>query len=200
MRPPSCHGDASVFSFRSKTCSGCRHFDSCVSVTHDYLQQLRPAPHIALMLERHARFDANKADKGDAGVIEGKRDLTAEEEVIASKLPVKTAPQYRRIVSEGYLPLMKRGLERGRNPFRIDGYKYLHIAFAMLLQGGFTKKSLRLHYMATCGWSEGTAFSAVSMIWHLFPAFGIATEVDGSLLPTRETNNVSSERVKAHTC
>lgn len=193
MRAPSCHGDASVFSFKSKTCTGCRHFDSCVNITHDFLLQLRPAHEIAVMLERHARYEASKTDKSaGASVIDGKRDLTPEEEAIAAKLPVKTAPQYRRIVSEGFVPLMKQGLAKGANPFKVDGYKYLHVAFDELLRGGFTKKSLRMRYMQECGWSEGTAFSAVSMIWHLFPACEVAAEVEGALRPNKNVNNVSS--------
>lgn len=191
MRQPSCHGDPSVFSFKSKTCTGCQHFDSCVNITHDCLLQLRPAPAIAVMLERHARFEASKGDKS-AGFIEGKRDLTAEEEHTASQLTARAAVQYRRIVSEGFIPLMKQGLARATNPFRIEGYKYLHIAFASLLSGGFTKRELRIRYMNDCQWGEGTAFSAVNMIWHLFPAFGVATDEGGVMRPNTNVNNVSS--------
>ena len=184
MRAPSCHGDPSVFSFKAKTCTGCRHFDSCVNLTHDSLLQLRQAPQITAMLERHARFKAGEQSEP--------RELTEDEEAIAKKLPVKIAPQYRRIVSEGFIPLMQRGIETGTNPYKPEGYKYLHVAFGLLLQGGFTKKSLRLHYMQECGWSEGTAFSAVSMVWHLFTVTGVAVESDGALGPNKNINNVIS--------
>jgi hypothetical protein len=184
MRAPSCHGDPSVFSFKAKTCTGCRHFDTCVNLTHDSLLQLRPAPQIAALIERHARHKT--------GTAETKRALTAEEEAVAQNLPVKIAPQYRRIVSEGFVPLMQRGIAQGTNPFKPEGYKYLHVAFAQLLQGGFTKKSLRQRYMQECAWSEGTAFSAVSMVWQLFVVTGIAVDNDGSMGPNKSINNVIS--------
>jgi hypothetical protein len=193
MRFPSCHGDPSTFSFKSKTCTGCRFFDGCVSLTHDTLLQLKVGEAATVMLERHARFSAYKAQKSGECVVAGKRALTPAEEEVAKSLPVKTAVQYRRIVSEGFVPLMKQGVASGINPFKQEGYKYLSVAFDVLLAGGFTKKSLRLHYMTECGWSEGTAFSAVSMIWHLFAVAGCAVEESGAMRPNQSVNNRASQ-------
>lgn len=186
MRNRSCHGDPSVFSFSSLTCTSCPSFDSCVSSTHNSLLQMNVGAPVTLLLERHVRFDAYKSDKvARASVITGKRAITQDEEVTAKRLPVKTASQYRRLVTEGFIPLMKQGLAQQRNPFKVDGYKYLNVAFDALLAGGFSKKDLRLVYMDSCTWSEGTAFSAVSMIWHLFVVCGIAEENEGVLRPLK---------------
>lgn len=193
MRKPSCHGDPSVFSFASTTCTSCKNFDSCVGTTHDSLLQLKPAGAITVLLERHVRFNRYREDKEHrASVITGKRELTDEEEVTAKRLPVKVASQYRRIVSEGFIPLMVKGLAKTSNPFDTNGYKYLSVAFDQLLRGGFTKRSLRLHYMEKCGWSESTAFSAVNMVWHLFTACGVASEVNEILVPKMSVNNIDS--------
>lgn len=190
----SCHGDASVFSFASVTCTGCVSFDSCVSSTHDSLLQLNLGAPAKPMLERHVRFVAYKKDKAMRGsVLTGKRALTDDEERIAKTLPSKVASQYRRIVSEGFVPRMKEGLAKGLNPFDRNGYKYLSVAFDALLAGGFTKRELRLNYMGSCGWSEGTAFSAVNMAWHLFSSCGVAGEFESSLQPIKNDNNIESQ-------
>lgn len=190
MRNRSCHGDPSVFSFESKTCTGCPGFDSCVGITHDSLLQMKAITSVTSLIDQHARFiQFKKEGNGHANVVTGKRELSQAEEAMAKTLPVKTASQYRRIVSEGFVPRMRDGVASGTNPFSVDGYKYLSVAFDALLAGGFTKKELRLHYMSDCGWSEGTAFSAVSMIWHLFTACGVAIDESGSLRPKKGNHN-----------
>lgn len=186
MRAPACAGDASVFSFKSPVCTGCAVFNSCAILCREALERLEAGSAGLVLIQQHQRYEAAHAQASSESVavaLGQKRNLTEQEEAIAQSLPVKVAPQYRRIVAEGYLPLMKQGVANASNPFAVSGYKYLHVAFAALLDGGFTKKALRERYMQECGWSEGTAFSAVSMIWHLFPVCGIALEAAGVLSP-----------------
>ncbi|RQT26088.1 hypothetical protein DF037_20580 [Burkholderia contaminans] len=100
--------------------------------------------------------------------------MGAHEEALLASVPLRVAKVLK--------PMLKRGLDararyriaNGENPFGTGSAPWLRLAGAMLVAGGFTKAKLRAEYIRAYGWSEGTAFSRVSIVVALFPALGIA--------------------------
>lgn len=187
MKLRGCHGDPSVFSFGSQVCAGCNAFASCRTATRTMLETI-DAPAAVYLLREHDKFEAIARGSKDTtsatiGMMGGKKTLSDDEEAVALSLPVKVQSQYRRLVLEGYPAIMRGALANRTNPFKREGYLYLHVAFAALIEGGFTKKELRERYMTELGWKEGTAFSAVSIVWHLFQAVGVGKQMIDTLVP-----------------
>jgi hypothetical protein len=191
MKAPGCLGSVQTFSFIAKACAACAHFEPCRSQVRERIASLPIRKDVRTeLLNQHRAFDAlrshatgsTRTEEVKATVLGGKRELTAAEKKIMASLPVKAQKQYARLVAGGYVPKVKSAVESRANPFDKEGFRYLHVAFAALLEGGFTKKGLRERYMRELEWSEGTAFSHVSQIWHLLPAIGAAQEEAGMLV------------------
>lgn len=187
MASPSCYGLPSVFVAESKTCSACVEKGGCVAACHGMLMSLATKMDVTTnlaYLERTAKVVTAQSIPASnptttiaaPAMASLKVNLTmgAREEALLASVPVRVAKVLK--------PMLKRGLDararyrvaNGENPFGTGSAPWLRLAGDMLLAGGFTKAKLRVEYVRAYGWSEGTAFSRVSIVVALFPALGIA--------------------------
>lgn len=104
--------------------------------------------------------------------------LTEQDRALLERLPVKVAKKAKLLMEQNLDKVARKELAAGRNPFLLKGNGYLHVACEMLLNGGFTRASLREEYIKRLGWTQGTAFSHVSVVVSLFSALGLAVETD----------------------
>jgi len=77
---------------------------------------------------------------------------------------------------------MRSMLPQGQNPFATTGPGFLRVACDHLINGGFTKASLRKSLMETFGWTEATAASHVSIAVAILGGFKIAAGADGKIV------------------
>lgn len=69
---------------------------------------------------------------------------------------------------------MRSMLPQGQNPFATNGPGFLRVACNHLINGGFTKASLRKSLMESFDWTEATAASHVSIAVAILGGFKIA--------------------------
>lgn len=193
----SCFGIPSVFSFKSKVCAACPDFEQCREESYASLLSVESklplndllAEHEGYTIERGVRKPKSKVSDAaprprTTTQKTSPRALSQEMEDRLRLLPVKVETAARRILTKRLDLKMRESLARGSNPFTMTDQRYLSVALDRLLGGGFSKGELRSAYMRELGWTEGTAFSHVSMIWHLLPFFELATVSGGYLVPT----------------
>lgn len=190
---PNCFGLPSVHDKDSPECAGCAVADECSDLalakavafsryvnTADIVRRLEGrskfAPGEALVnvtcepVQRTTRFEQVRID------------LTVPDQELLEKLPVKVAKKATLLMQSNMDREARAALRDGKNPFPFFGSKYLHLACRELLNGGFTRSSLRAVYMKELGWTEGTAFSHVSAVVSLFPALRFAQEQNGTFV------------------
>jgi hypothetical protein len=108
--------------------------------------------------------------------------LTADQKETIAKLPKKVGEKYSVLVRQGIDRIAQGRVARGENPFDSYGNRFLWRACEMLLAGGFTKGTLRDAYQTLEGWSEGTAFSRVSIAVQLLTLMGVAVQRGSSFV------------------
>lgn len=202
---PGCYGAPSVFSFSSRVCGKCGHFDDCQSTVHAALKSA-PVYLVSKMLHEH---DAHCRMKGGVAPDGATLTTTLPAPARRCKKPVRLQLDQFQLDQLAALPkkvgdylkkLMVRGIDKevleaagkGKNAFTLDKHRPYALALDMLFEGGLTKPMLRTAYCERLGWSEVAAFPQVSMIWHLFPAMGLAKEQGCALIasPNVRTRNM----------
>jgi len=180
MTHPSCHGLPSVYNAQSPTCAGCKSRQSCVDACKVLLRQL---------MAEQTQPDPRLTAPGTAAPVqfdlrEGKTpkyELTPEQKETLAGLPKKVGVRYLSMVKKGFDRQVLDAVQRGQNPFVHEGQRFLHLALALMLDGGVTKADLKQRFRADFNWSDGTAASFVSICVALLPALGVG-QVEGSFL------------------
>lgn len=88
---------------------------------------------------------------------------------------VKTREQAIVLCKTNKINNMRSMLPKGVNPFIESGPKFLSVACDLLLNGGFTKATLKARLIADLAWTDGTAGSHVAIACALLYSFGIIT-------------------------
>lgn len=205
---PSCFGLASVVDSRNPVCRLCQHVTPCLEAVYSSLVRFKGVIDVRDTLAAVERDLVGRATgeplHSVAPTLAGaapallhttiaiparttkvekvKFGLTDTDKAQINAMPKKVALKLKRLLELNLDKLARVELAAGRNPFPRDGAGYLHVAADLLLRGGFTKASLRVALMERLAWSEGTAFSHVSAVVHLFPALEIAIEQDDSFV------------------
>lgn len=205
---PQCFGSPSVFSLESVTCKACAWFNQCHDASYAKLKAMSGRFDVTDMLARYERatsrsetvplrsVDAPTSAVGEAPLVVSidtperttkvdriKVDLSPEDVALITTMPKKVQIKMRKLMQLNIDKAARIGVVTGKNPFSLHGNGYLHVAFEMLINGGFTRSTLRQCYQQRLGWAEGTAFPHVSAIVWLFPAMKIAIEERGVFRP-----------------
>jgi len=120
--------------------------------------------------------------------------FTEDQAAILAGLPKKAASYLVTLWKRGMPERIKVAALKGQNPFPEATFRPAHVAYNLLMGGGFTKAALRTAFQECLGWGESSAYSQVSITWRVFCALGIAVE-DGCRLvphPNLGAQNVSS--------
>jgi hypothetical protein len=115
------------------------------------------------------------------------KNFSVDHQNIINKLPVKPAALARSIIGRGIN--LRAELLEGRNPFICERPDYMRIACTMLLNGGFTKESLKRQYRdSDLNVTPKAAKSYVSVAFALLETFGVIeeSESDTYILNTGE--------------
>lgn len=101
----------------------------------------------------------------------------ADQNVIAmiGEKSVKTRDQAIQLSKQNKINQCRSELPKGVNPFAESGPAFLRVACDMLINGGFTKASLKARLREDMTWTDGTAGSHVAITCALMYAFGIIT-------------------------
>lgn len=105
-----------------------------------------------------------------------KPDLTPEQEASIAALPKKAGAYLRTLLKRGIVAQIRRCARAGVNPFPEAKYRPAHLAYELLMKGGFSKRDLRLAYAGTLGWKDSAAAPQVTIIWQVFQALEIGCE------------------------
>ena len=205
---PLCFGSPSVFSLESDTCKACSCFAVCHDAAYLKLKVMSKSINVDDML---ARFEQSTSraeltpfktvDAQTTPVVEDslklsvalperttklarvKVDLTPADQALIGGMPKKVQVKLRRLMQLNIDKLARAGIGTRTNPFPFVGNGYLHVAYDMLIHGGFTRATLRQCLQQKLGWTEGTAFPHVTAVTWLFPAMQISVEERGVFLP-----------------
>lgn len=183
---PGCFGVPSVFSFKAPACAGCPARDACQEVAY---AALMAAPEKGFLMRLIREHDANRrpapAGRGydpEFTVPEvparnpSKSELTPDQEALIQSLPKKAGTYLRTLLKRGILARIRKCALAGINPFPEEQYRPAHLAYELLMRGGFTKRELRLAYASTLGWKDSAAAPQVTIIWQVFQALEIGAE------------------------
>jgi hypothetical protein len=90
-------------------------------------------------------------------------------------LPVYVARYLRPLIKRGHDVKARHNIAAGAQPFDASVPRWIQLAGERLVKfGGFSKAELRDLFITEFGWTEGTAFSRVSIVAGLLPALRIA--------------------------
>lgn len=110
--------------------------------------------------------------------------LSPDQQEVIRALPKKVGDYMRKLFKRGRDVEILKLAALGENPFRDDRERTYRLAFEHLLDGGFSKRSLRAAFMSELGWTEGAAFSEVSIVWRVLMTLGVAREEGCVLVPS----------------
>jgi len=100
-------------------------------------------------------------------------EISAEHQAALARIGnVKTYDQAVILCRQNKITECREGLAKGVNPFAETGPAFLRVACDLLMNGGFTKATLKARFVAEFGWTDNTAGSHVAMSSLLF-YFGI---------------------------
>jgi len=201
QKAPGCFGAASVYSQDSSVCKGCVAYDQCNSASLATLESIRATVDVRDLLKRHAVARAKAApapaqtkplEKSPIKVAQPKvankpLTRTTAQERVTFAMTVEMTTTIERIAAQnkkaadqattlckmGRINDMRSMLPQRMNPFAEGGPAYLRVVCNHLINGGFTRASLRVAMAQELGWSEETAASHISMAIAVLGAFRI---------------------------
>lgn len=201
---PACYGSVTVFSFDSDICKNCDFYQACGEAAKDRLNHIKSVINVDDLLARHSKAQVNAKTRREARreetalktpvtaaqpekpvnapverhtpVIKVVFEIDSDSQNVIAKIPnQKAAAQAVVLCKANMIEIAKAELSEGRNPF-VDGPKYLTVAADVLLEGGFTRITLKEQYMERLSWTASTSASHVSIVVGLLPAFNIITQ------------------------
>lgn len=188
MTHPSCFGLPSVFLASAPTCVSCASREHCVPACHQMLVSLSDKLDVSgnlAQLERTAKVVIAQSlpattvettiEAPTRAALSVKLSVDAPMQSALDRLPVRVAKVMRPLLTRGADVKARYSLANDRNPFDTTTPRWLQLAGESLLAGSFTKAELRERYIKEFGWSEGTAFSRVSIVATVLPALRLAT-------------------------
>lgn len=190
---PGCFGHVSVFNRKSKICEACSLKSACDEEVGKKLISFASQADIADYVKRHGAAGVPGVTKitktspaRTSKVIRIKPEYTEEEIRMMESVSSKASAELRKIIDAGTHKAAKKMLQARQNPFPYEGKRFLHVACSMLLETGFTKASLRQHYMQHLGWTKNTAFPHVTIACAVLQALGIAVDDKGMFVLSPE--------------
>jgi hypothetical protein len=202
---PACFAAASMFAHDSAVCKLCPAFDACSVASLETLQAIRHIINVEDLLKRHqkARIVAQEAikkadNKIAAGLPPGNVtqpmptkpvermtqvmnvnfELSKDDaDVIAKLSNGKNVAIALQICKAGVIHDLREALPEGRNPFAVKGSAYFRVTVDALLNGGFTRGSLRERLTKELAIANSTAGPQVAMMCGLLKDFGFAQEI-----------------------
>lgn len=191
---PGCFGVPSVFSFTSPVCTGCASSQACRAASYQALLSMADSPFVGRFIAEHEAHNRQSSCQVEAPAhrpdvtinapvprVKGEFVPTEDQMRALESLPKKAAAYMLRLLKKGYADRIKEAARLGVNPFRNAPAKGAYVAYELLMQGRVSKSGLRAAFQERLGWTEGAAFSEVSMIWRVFCAMDIAQE-EGEVL------------------
>lgn len=204
LNRPACFGAATVFSFDSEICKKCEYYGECGDAAKARLEHIRAVVNVDDLLAQHDKAQKGARTRRAARreeqptiatnpapqpqkpvdqpverttpVVKVVFEIDSATHNVIAKIPnQKAAAQAVVLCKSNMIEIAKRELAIGQNPFA-DGPKYLSVAAEALLDGGFTRVSLKERYMESLGWTASTSASHVSIVVGLLPAFNITTQ------------------------
>ena len=202
---PACFGAASVFSYDSDICKSCCAFGECSGASLATLEAIKGIINVTDLLKHHhanmkkALVKQEAADKKAAAeappgnherpvpvrpverktaVVPVKFELSPDDDAVVMKISNAKAKEVAyRMIKAGDIEGIRQALREKRNYYAERGPSHLRVGLGLLLQGGFTKRTLREAFEKELGWTDaGTISSHVGQACALFTAFKIAQE------------------------
>jgi hypothetical protein len=170
---PGCFGSALAFKEESSECAGCPFQTACAPVSCRRLEKLRAELGLTDLVSKprttvRSRQHAHSAADGDLTTV----------------LPKKVQALLERIEARGIN--VGAALRDGKNPFERPAFLKVAAHLLLRLPNGFDRSTLRMALQHKLEWSEQTAASHASQVFHVLQALGVAKEVNGRLMRIAE--------------
>lgn len=188
---PGCFGMA-IAHRNNPTCQRCPHMDECRGSALETLKAIHVDMDVSDLLKHYADID-----DGDNEQVGGSEERTAarntqrvepapaQESQIAA-MSKKAQRLARALINKGVDTT--RLMLNGTNPFWETGHRYLAITADMLMEGGFTKKDLKMTLMAkNPTWTERTAEGQLSLAFSYFNGLGLVANDRGRFVLKKES-------------
>ncbi|WP_151708880.1 hypothetical protein [Acinetobacter brisouii] len=207
---PGCFGSATCHSRDSDVCKACQINERCSEEVIKTLERIRGVVNVSDLLRDHtAAMNKAKAMKSStSSTTEPKNEqpsikptrptpttaarktkvenatieIDEDSQSIIATLPVKAQSFAVSLCRSGAMASIKRSISKGKNPLSNTTLKWLSLAIDRLIQGGFTRSSLKNDFVTQFEWKEGTAGSYVSILVSIFICFEVAIEQGETLI------------------
>lgn len=196
---PGCFGAASIYKATSEACIACVANEACGVKSEETLQVLRKYANVDDLLAQFKRdkiadlpvaieSQATPAVEEPKPIVLPERTtklarpvfpILSDHDAMLAKMSVKAREQGTSLIKANALDGIRSDLQAGVNPFATRSPKYLRVACDMLINGGFTRASLKAALMDQLGWKDGSAGSHVSIVMSLMVSFGLVAENAG---------------------
>lgn len=205
---PGCFAAASVYSMDSAVCQACCAFKECGDASLATLQAIRNTIDVRDLLNRHSAARQKAAvsrpirtepiEKSPVPVAQPKLNKQIERKTPMERVKFAITPDVQAIIARieatnkkaadqaavlckmNRINDMRSTLPKRINPFAAGGPSYLRVTCDALLNGGFTRASLKQKLVQELSWTEGTAASHVTMAIAVLGAFRIIGKAEGS--------------------
>lgn len=191
-----CFGAASVFDADYHVCQTCAARNACGEQATRNLQHLRSQIDLSGILVRHGRQRGVTPRRASTPVVHAPSPTSAAEPSQTTDIGAvdqkiidligqqnsKAGEQARTLCKHNKINQCRAQLPQRVNPFAQSGPSFMRVACDLLLNGGFTKATLKERLMSALGWSKGTAATHVAMTAVLLYAFGIVTLEDDTFV------------------
>lgn len=203
---PGCFSVPSVFSFKSKICPKCKHFENCRGEVRDLLHAAPDFLAVRVALIEHERWNeiagfdgvmtapvpAARSQGRPSRAIHPTFPLTQDQERIIASMPARVGVELHKLYSRGKDVLIRRSIVAGKPALEgHSGNRSLKVALSALVTNDLTKQNLKAAFVTELGWSDRAAQNEVSMMWHVLTALKVAVENHGRLViaPSLLTEN-----------
>ncbi|MFM0095576.1 hypothetical protein PQQ87_08185 [Paraburkholderia nemoris] len=188
LQAPGCFASPSIYAIDSQYCQQCVAYRECGEAMQKTLTELQPVINVKDLIDLHEKARKKMGivrEPEVAAVVEtafaassplpqaierktvvAKVDFEIDQktmDLIANIGNVKAKAQALVLAKTNMIERAIVALSKGENPFINTPPRFLNVACDMLLNGGFTKASLKKALMERLGQSEGTAGSHVSI-------------------------------------
>lgn len=198
VKAPGCFGAASVYALDGEVCKKCVAYEACGTQAQETLEAIRGKINVNDIIARHqkARIESRQAQSAppeSAAVASAAQPAPITAPVVrktsVQKVHFEVSADQRDAIAKigncktrelavvlckmNKVNSIRSSVVQGVNPFAESGPSFMRVACAALIDGGFTKASLKQRLVDELVWTDGTAGAHVAMACGFLEAFGV---------------------------
>lgn len=205
---PGCYSIPSVFSAKSQRCGQCEFKQPCREGAYRVLVRFDD-PELSFALAALAELTKDEDIKLRKSVPinplsimrtqpKDRWEPKPQQQEVISRVPKNVGRFIYALLKDDAEPQIARSLALRKNPFSEFGQRCAHVAMSVFLScEAVSKRSLRMAFVTSLGWSEPSASAQSSVVWRAFVELGICVET-GNFATINPQINSNTTRLLYH--